>query len=214
MSYSEVDICNLALTRIGHGQIASLGEGSKAGDLCTLHYPMCRDSLFRAHPWNFTIRREALAASADYTPAFEFDYYFPLPTDCIKVIRTDFEAGGSSSTAVYGFPGMSGYVNDAVPYRLENHSVLGRVIACSESTLEIEYIAKVTDPAQFDELFVDLLAQRLAAEICVAFTDTQSLAKQMWEVYQSKLVEARTIDAQEGSAREIVDLSPWLQARV
>jgi hypothetical protein len=214
LSYSVVDICNLALTRIGHGQISSLDEDSKAGDLCTLHYPMARDALLAAHPWNFAIRRQELAASADYTPAFEFDYYFPLPTDCLKVIRTDFEASGSSSTAVYGFPGMSGYVNDIVPYRLESHASLGRVIACSESTLEIEYTAKVTDTAQFDELFVDLLAQRLAAEMCVAFTDTQSLAKSMWEIYQAKLVEARLIDAQQGSAREIVDLSPWLQVRV
>jgi hypothetical protein len=214
MSYSEVQICNLALTRLGHAQISSMDEDSKAGDLCTLHYPMCRDALLRSHPWNFTIRRVALAASADYTPAFEFDYYFPLPTDCLKVIRTDFEANGSSSTAVYGFPGMSGYVNDIVPYRLESHASLGRVIACSESTLEIEYIAKVTDPAQFDESFVDVLAQRLAAEMAIAFTDTQSAAKQMWEIYQSKLVEARMLDAQEGSAREIVDLSSWLQTRV
>lgn len=214
MSYSEVDICNLALTRIGHGQITALSEDSKAGDLCTLHYPMCRDSLLRSHPWNFAVRRAALAASATYTPEFEFDYYFPIPTDCLRVIRTDFEASGSSSTAVYGFPGISGYVNDIVPYRLESHSALGRVIACSESSLEIEYIAKITDAAQFDELFVDVLAQRLASEISVAFTDTQTMTKMLWEVYQSKLVEARMIDAQEGSAREIVDLSPWLQVRV
>jgi hypothetical protein len=212
LSYSVVDICNLALTRIGHGQISSLDEDSKAGDLCTLHYPMARDALLAAHPWNFAIRRQELAQSAT-TPNHEFDYYFPLPTDCLKVIRTDWEANGFSSTAIYGFPGMNGYTGTSIPYRIESHASLGRVLACNETSVSIEYIAKVTDTAQYDELFVDLLAQRLACEICVAFTDTQSLAKSMWEIYQAKLPEARLSDAQQGSPREIVDLSPWLIAR-
>lgn len=209
---SVVDICNLALTRLGHGMISAIDEGSKAGDLCSLHYPLCRDATLRAHPWNFAIRRQELAASAT-TPNHEFDYYFALPDDCLKVIRTDWEADGLTSTAVYGYPGMNGYAGESVPYRLESHASLGKVLATNESTCSIEYIARIEDPTLFDDLFIDVLAQRLAAELAVPLTDTQTVAKAMWEIYQNKLMEARTTDAQEGTPREVVDLSPWIRAR-
>jgi len=62
-------------------------------------------------------------------------------------------------------------------------------------------------------LKIDLLAQRLAAELAPDFTDTQTLAKHMWEVYQIKLAEARTTDAQEGTPRDTVDVSPWVLVR-
>lgn len=210
---SVTDICNLALTRIGHGQISSLDEDSKGADLCSLHYPICRDAVLRAHPWNFAIRRATLAQSGT-TPNHEFDYYHVLPSDCLKVIRTNWEADGLSSTAVYGFPGINGYAGGATEYRIENVSGVGRCIATNEDVVKIEYIAQITDTSQFDSLFVDLLAQRLAAEISVAFTDTQTMTKAMWDIYQSKLGEARTTDAQEGTPRDIADLSPWVAARV
>jgi hypothetical protein len=209
---SETSIANLALTRLGHSTITSLSQGTKAADLCALHYPICRDALLRAHPWNFSIRRVTLGQSAT-APNHEFTYYHVLPADCLKVIRTDWEADFTNSTAVYGFPGMNGYGSEIAPYRIESHADLGKVLLTNEATVKIEYIAQVTDPALFDPLFVDLLAQRLAAEISVAFTDTQTMTKAMWDMYQAKLAEARTTDAQEGTAREVVDTSPWIAAR-
>jgi len=208
---SPVDICNLALTRIGHTQISSLDENSKGAALCALHYPICRDAVLRAHPWNFAIRRATLALSSQ-TPNHEFTYYHVLPTDCLKVIRTNLEAEGLSSTAVYGFPGIHGYSGGS-EYRVENVENVGKCIATNEDVVKIEYVAKIVDSSQFDALFVDLLAQRIAAEISVAFTDTQSVTKAMWDIYQSKLGEARTTDAQEGTPRSVEDLSPWVAAR-
>lgn len=204
---SEVEICNLALTRLGHLPITALNEGTKPADRCALHYPMCRDALLRAHPWNFSIRRATLALDA-VTPNHEYSHRHTLPNKCLKVIRTEWEAGGASSSSVYGFPGVHGYDAEAAPYRIE-----GRYLLCNSEVARIEYIEKVTDPNQFDVLFVDVLAQRLAAELAVAFTDTQSMAKSMWEIYQSKLMEARSTDAQEGTPRSVVDLSPWVVAR-
>lgn len=210
---SETDICNLALTAIGHDTISSLDEGGKAADRCKLRYPICRDALLRAHPWNFAIKRKTLAQSST-TPNHEFDYYHVLPSDCLKVIRTNWEADGTSSTAIYGYPGLNGYSWEATPYRIEQVANVGKCIATNEDTVKIEYIAQITDTAQFDPLFVDLLAQRLAAELAPDFTDTQTMAKAMWDIYQAKLGEARTTDAQEGSPREVIDVSPWVLARM
>lgn len=206
---SEVEICNLALTRIGHVTIASLTESSKAATLCNLHYHPTRKSTLRAHPWNFAIRRATLALSAT-TPNHEFTYRHALPTDCLKVIRTSWETSeGVSGAAVYGFPGVHGYAGEPVPYTIE-----GRYLLCNEDTAKIEYIADITDTTTFDELFTDVLAQRIAAEICLALTDNATAAKSMWDVYATKLAEARTVDATEGTARNVVDTSAWIMARV
>jgi hypothetical protein len=210
MVTSDVEICSLALTRIGHLPVMSLTGGAsapKAETLCALHYPICRDALLRSHPWNFAIMRSTLAQDST-TPNHEFDYRHALPSDCLKVLRTSWEASGFTGAAVYGFPGQSGYANETIPYRIE-----GRYLLTNESTVSIEYIARITDVAQFDDMFVDVLAQRIAAEIAMPLTDNASLMQGIWKIYAEKLAEARTNDAQEGTPRAIVDLSPWIQAR-
>lgn len=194
MIYSETDIANIALTRCGHNQITALTNNVKGADLCRLHYPICRDAVLRAHPWNFAIRRQALSALSD-APSFEYDYQFPLPTDpwCLKVIRTSWEADGFTD----------------IPYRIE-----GRYLLTNEDSCSIEYIARVTDVTQFDELFVDTLASRLAADLATPLAQNATLADAMMKVYQMKLVEARSIDAQEGTPREVVTTDAWLAARL
>lgn len=208
MASSETEICNLALDRLAVDVISSLSEGTVAADRCARHYAPSRDAILRAHPWNFAIRRVELALDAT-TPNHEYDHRHVLPVDCLKVIRTDWDAEGLSGTAIYGFPGINGYASGAMSYRVE-----GRYLLSNETSVSIEYIARVTDVTQFDDLFVDILAQRLAAEMCYAFTQSTSMTEQAWKIYTSKLDEARSVDAQEGTPREVVDVSPWLRARL
>lgn len=208
MTTSETEIANLALTRIGHQMISSLTEGTPGADLCRLHYSLTRDALLRAHPWNFAIRRVALSLDGT-TPDFEYSYRHSLPSDCLKVIRTNFDAEGVIGAAVYGFPGLLGGIACPPAWRVE-----GRMLLSNETAISIEYIARITDVTQFDELFVDAFADRLAAEIAPRLTDNQSMAKTMWEKHLAKLAEARSTDAQEGTARDVVDPGSWLMARV
>lgn len=211
---SKLDIWNLAVTRLGHEPVSEEGENTKVGRLCRLHYPVMLDVVLRAHPWNFAVRRATLAADAT-APNHEFLYAFPLPTDpwCLKVIRTSFEANGFTSAAVYGYPGIHGYGPGAVEYRIENHNGV-RALLCNESSLSIEYVARMTDVSLYDALFVDALAARLAAELAISLTDNQSAAKTMIDLYTMKIVEARLVDAQEGSPRDVVNTDGWLMARL
>lgn len=193
---SEVELCNLALARLGNDrQLTALTDANKAARLCNLMYGPTRDAVLRAHPWNFAIRRVSLAAESGWEdPTEEFDYRFPLPSNFLKIIRTANESAGLDDL-----------------YRIES-SADGLVLLSTEDTQAIEYIARVTDVALFDSLFVDVLAQRLAAELAPAFADSQSMAQQLWQLYQAKLNEARGVDAQEGTPRnEVVDT--WLNAR-
>lgn len=218
MVTSVLEIYNLGVTRLGHEQMSSETENTKAGRLCRLHYPLLRDSVLRAHPWNFAIRRATLA-QLSVTPAFEFTYAYALPTDpkCLKVVRTSYEANGFSSTAIYGYPGLVSYGEMPIEVRVETINVSGtpvKALLSNEATMSIEYIAQITDVSLFDDLFTDCLAARLAAELAFPLTDNQSATKTMMDLYQMKLAEARVVDAQEGSPRDVVNTDPWLIARI
>jgi hypothetical protein len=187
---SVVSICNLALVRVGHTPITALNEEGKGALACNANYEPCRDATLRAHPWNFAIRRVSLAQLST-TPAYEFAYEYQLPTDFLKIIRTQDEAASVWSE-----------------YRIEEGK-----LRTNAGTVKIEYIAKITDPNKFDPLFVDVLATRIAAEISTWLTDTSTSTQRLWEVYDAKLREARGVDAQEGTPRDII-ADEWLVARL
>ena len=192
---SETEIANLALTRLGHFEITALTENTKAGRLCNRHYVSSRASTLRPHPRNSPTRPPDLARGTP-EPAFEYTYQFPLPSDFLKIIRTEDESAG--------------YIED---YRIEGTASDGLCLLSYEEAVAIEYIARVEDVAQYDALFVDVLAQRLAMEICVPLTDNSTLYKNVSDIYQMKLREARSVDAQEGTPRDpVVDY--WLSARI
>lgn len=190
MAATEVSICNLALTRVGHDTISSLTEGSKAARMCNLHYEPSLYAVLEAHLWNFAISRATLSQDAT-APNHEFAYRYLLPTDFLRCVRTYNEA--------------IGYYDE---YRIE-----GQYLVTDEGEVKIEYVAKITDPAKFPALFVDLLAQRVAAEICMALTDNQNATESLWKIYDTKLREARYSDAVQGTPRDLV-ADVWLNSRI
>lgn len=208
---SDTQICNLAISRLG--QKVLLGnletDAGSTASLCRLHYPICRDSTLQAHPWNFAIKRAALVVDNNATPNHEYDYAFALPTDCLRVLRTGYEANGwrsndEATVQAWGQPNII--------YRIES-GANGKMLLINEATVNIEYIAKITNTAAYDPLFVDLLAQRIAAELAIPLADSARKAQIMWGAYNDKLMAARTFDGQEGSARDVVDDTAWIMAR-
>lgn len=194
---SETQICNLALIRMGEQQISSLSEGNKRAEACRLQYAPARDAVLRAHPWNFATRRAELAQQNAAHPTFEFAYKFPLPADFLKLQRTNLENAGFTV---------------GINYRIETDGT-ALCLFSNESSHFIEYVARIENVALFDPLFVDVLAARLAAEICPWLTDNSALAGKLWEVYEAKLREARSVDAQEGIPRDIT-ADAWLVTRI
>lgn len=172
---SVVDICNSALNQIGASNIISLTEDSKAARLCNQRYEFVRDATFRAHPWNSLTTRVALAPDTA-TPVFEFTQQFTLPTDpfCLRVL---------------------GLSDANILYRIE-----GRKLLCNESTIQMLYIARVTDINEYDPLLTETLAAALASDLAYPLVGSSALGANMYSLYQTKLTEARFVDATEDNA--------------
>lgn len=183
---SEVDICNIALAEIGESSIISLGEDSKAGRLCNLMYSDTRDAVLREHSWNFAIKRVELARLST-NPEFEFDAQFELPSDCLRVIKTD---------------------DDLTPFRVE-----GSALLTNNSSVKIIYIAQITDPTMFDSLFTESLIKRMGAKLAFNLSDNNQLTQFMEQQYRDKVKQARAMDGQEGTPRS-VEADLWLNSRL
>jgi hypothetical protein len=176
---SEVSIVNGALARLGDDVILSLSDDSKRARLANLLYADVRDTVLRAHPWNFATARAQLGQLVAM-PAFGYTHQYQLPSDpyCLRVLEMD---------------------NPGYTFKIE-----GRVLLTDEDPCYIRYIARITDPAQFDATFTEALSARLAAEMAYALTGHASLAEAMWKLYELKLREARGMDGLEGTTDPFV----------
>ena len=168
---SVVDICNGALNQLGASTILSLTEDSKNASLCNARFTQIRDSVFRSHPWNCLQKRSQLAADSD-APAWGFTQQYTLPADCLRVLTI---------------------LDHDSDYKIE-----GRKILTDNSSMKILYISRVTDPNEYDELLRETLSAALAADIAYAITSSNPTTTNMFNLFQSKLKDARFVDSTEG----------------
>lgn len=184
---SVVDICNLALDKLGHSAIISLDDGNKAANICARTWPLVRDKELRDHPWNFSITRATLAPSID-APDWGFTYKHPFPTDLIRLIEIrDL---------------------DKDDYRTEKKHILA-----DDDVLYIRYIAQITDPSQYDALFVDAVAARMAFEMCESFNQSNPKKQAYWDEYEETLSRAKRADAFEDPPTGFVE-DDWVTSRL
>jgi hypothetical protein len=171
---SVVDICNSALNQIGASNIISLTEDSKAARICNQRYEFIRDGVFRSHPWNSLITRQVLSSDAT-APSFTYSNQFTLPTDpfCLRVLKLS---------------------DPEIKFEIE-----GRKILCDESTLNVVFVGKITDPNQYDTLLTETIVAAMAADVAYPLSGSITLAAQFATLYREKLKEARFVDATEGN---------------
>lgn len=178
---SKEDIANFALALYGEPPITALDEDNRAARVMNLQFDGVRDAVLRAHKWNFAIKR-ARPGPLAATPDFGFARAFPLPTDFLKMI--DFNA-----------------VNQDF-YQMEQVDDQ-RVIVTDSSIAEIKYVARVTNTTLYDTLFIQALAARLASDTVYAVTNSAALEDTLWDRYEMKLAEARSMDGQENPPEQI-----------
>jgi len=190
---SVVDICNGALNQLGATTILSLTEDSKNARLCNSRYTQVRDGVFRSHPWNCLQKRIELASDTT-APAWGFSNAYTLPSDCLRLLRIlDYDS---------------------------NYKVEGRKILSNTSSMKILYVARVTDPNEYDELLRETLSAALGADIAFGITSNNQTAQNMYQLFQDKLRDARFVDSTEGQNIEqdlgmtdVIDAGTFINSR-
>lgn len=170
---SKVQICNLALLRLGTNPITSLTEGTTAANACNLVYDHCRESLLRRHFWNFATEHVQLAADND-APSFKYAFKYQLPSDFVRV-KEIFEQASN-----YSIDGTAIYTDDPAP-------------------LKLSYIKDITDVTKFDPIFTEVLVLTIIVKIGSRIQGDGFNPAPYLDELQRVSLEAKRVDAQDAS---------------
>lgn len=180
---SEVSICNQALSLIGQPSIVALSDSSKQAIECNKWYESERDNLISNFNWNFARKRAALAQDAT-APAFEWLYQYVMPSDCLRALE------------IYG-PVDPLWVVEA-----------DRLLT-DETSVNLVYLYRVTDPNKFPTIFREALSYRLASKIAFTLTNKTNLTETMWAAAEAVILRATLTDAIEGNPDDTELDSSW-----
>ena len=170
MTSSIVDICNMALLNVTRTTITSIDANQVEAIWCKTYFTHIRDALLRSHFWNFAKKRQTLQKLTDIPP-FEFSNTFDLPADYIRSVKLH------DTSAVF--------------------KVEGKTLLTDDNTVNLIYIARVTDTTQFDDLFIATFVALLAAALAKPVTGSEDLKPALLREAKEKLNEAKRRDGQE-----------------
>jgi len=168
----KLDICNIAISRIGQTQITSLSEDDKKARLCNVFFDHVRDALLQDQWWSFATKRQTLALLTE-TPDSGFDYYYQIPTDCIEPRYL---------------------VDETILYEIEGD----KVATDSTDDIELVYTFRETDTTKFSSQFRDLLSYKLALELVLPITKDMDMRDRIERDYVAISARYSQIDKRRG----------------
>ena len=129
-------------------------------------------------------------------PAFGFTYKHQLPADCLRLL------------GVYDSDEpVQNYTSSTIVHKVEGRSVL-----TDEDTLNMFYIKRVTDEAQFDPTFNEAFSYALAIDLGYILTAGADRLGRLEQSFNRVIRAAKLADAIEGTP-QVMYSSDWLDAR-
>lgn len=198
----KIEICNMALARIGLSPIEALTEASEEARRCDQFYEHDRRVVLRRFPWPWATRRVELAQMSvgDNLMPKDYDYAYRYPADC-ACLRKIYAADGE-----YLRP-----LPDFISYRIVSDAT-GRLIYTNEPRVVAEYTADVKDVALMDEIFCEALSWKLASSIAFKLTGSEQLAQMAIGEYERIFLTAAA-DAENEQNVKTPELNTFVRAR-
>jgi len=185
VSISQTAICNIALRELGASRITSITDGTPNADKCQDVYDPILDRELRRRKWNFSIKRVILAPDAA-TPVSDFDFQFTWPADCIRPLPSIFDTD----------------------WVMEQR----RILTSAGDTLELRYVAQVTDTNMFDPLFAYAFALAIAGALAEGVKQSTRKKESLQRDYKTAIAEAARANAFEKQAVVFPEDS-WVSVR-
>jgi len=197
---SDVAIANLALTKIGDLRITSLSDNTKPAREVNAVYSMLRDKLQRTYNWRFCVKRAVLAAEST-APVFDYSSQYPVPSDCLRILQIN---------AYYPAPDLSDLISSGgQEYVLEG----GKILTRNSGSMNLRYLARISDPTKFDTSFDEAFASSIAYNVAEALTQSDSKKNAALRDYRMALMDAIRANAIENPPESIADTT-WLTVRL
>lgn len=176
---SPVEICNQALSWLGAKRIMSIDDNTDEARLCKANYIPLRDAVLEERTWAFADASLALTAPEDH--AWGTGYRYAIPTDVLKIYRVFRDVSNSGNPA-------------QADWQREGNSI----IAAHNGTCYCKATMIIADPNLWSSMFVQAFAARMAADFAIPLTRSKSLQRDMWQLYEAKLLAACSSDSSQG----------------
>lgn len=214
----SIAISNMALYRAGSSiRITSLDESTERTEAvrqCAFWYPIIRDQVIQAAPWNCARKAVALATITDTTyPGY--NYLYEYPSDCLHAVAVCDVSGIRNSNYWLSFypDHISSFVVPRVPFEvIARDSEDSRAIATDITQAYLLYIFNQTNTAVYTPLLCNAIAWKMGAELGGALnikTDRKQYCQQM---YFGAMSEAQAMMLNEARQDPEQD-SPSIQVR-
>ncbi|MEG2765758.1 MAG: hypothetical protein RR910_08415 [Acidaminococcaceae bacterium] len=169
----KIEICNLALSRIGMENIDRMDEASEQARTCNQFYDACRKITLRKFPWPFATRRVQLAAVHNKDKEFEYIYRYPANALLVRKMYSE------------NFCGLP----DKNNYKIMSDDS-GLLILTNVPKAWLEYTANVEDCTLFDDEFMQCLSWKLASDIAFKLTSNASIMETCLQAYNAYFMES------------------------
>jgi hypothetical protein len=178
-AHTKVTIANRALDYVSENPLVSLSDAGPFARWINRNFTQTVRMTTREQPWNFARRLHLLQEDPD-RPPFRWRYRFQLPHNTVRVLTPT--ADGSRRGK--GLP----------------HEVLGNFLMMNHGgPRPVEIIEYLEDPGQWDDLFAEVIAARLAVGMCKRFTGKRDYLSDMIQMANQALDTAVEVNAYEGS---------------
>jgi len=180
MPATDVEICSMSLLKLGASPIASFDDETVEAELARSLYEPIVQALLVAHPWAFSLTVSGLVEAAEQ-PARGFRYAYLLPNGLLRTIAA---SGSTGRNSVY--------------------RVMGDRLFSDDKELSLTYQQR-PETSLFPPHFVQALAAKLAAELCLPLTESSTRAEVLQRVANAEVKLARLVDSQQSTARAVED---------
>lgn len=176
---NAVDICNTALLIVGAEEITSFDDETREAKVCNQMYETILDATLQKFPWRFSLTTVQLAQLTNPPEAadeFGFDNAYQLPSDSLRVIRTD--------TAT------------------DDYLIFGNILLSNELEVRVEYQFSVSED-QFPAYFRRALEWEIAAVLAMTLEDQAGKYQLLQNKADRELAIAKNIDSQEQPVADV-----------
>lgn len=228
MAVSQVELCNIALSRAGGQritQITSLGEASQEARQCAVKLPHLIRTALRSFAWRFASKKMPLALIVASCPSassasqvgknideagtyfqhhilYGTAYTYQYPEDCLAILDI---YSANSHTLYLGELCTEKYYTELGDDNTK------RIVSPVPDAI-LHYTCHVTDPNIWDPLFYDALAWQLAAELAIGLGNDAQKAKSLDEKAFNAWDKAQTASVKEHNNPSFQ--SSYLRARL
>ena len=169
MNNSSIDICSMALNKIGAGSINSFDDGSSEAEICSSIYTLLKQKLLASHNWHFAKRSANLQKILpdESMQNSSYKYTFLLPYDLISITNID----------------------DNCDFEIQ-----GIYLYSNNENIKLTYTANVNE-SYFTPLFTSSFIYLLASELALSLLSDSYKHSMFYKLFLSEIISAKHKDS-------------------